>query len=188
MKKQRGQTVTDKIIDTAEKLFYNQGYNLTGINQVIAEADIAKASLYKHFESKADLLLAYIQRFHQEWLERIEARINKEPDPKQKLLTIFDHMSERQLSREYQGCAFVKANNEAGQNDERVLAEIQNAKRDFKALIEKLVINSGHKKMLTDQELTEMIFLMTEGGIVAASIFKQGEDLQSAKKIIEKLI
>ncbi|MBT2622562.1 TetR/AcrR family transcriptional regulator [Chryseobacterium sp. ISL-6] len=188
MKKQRGQTVTDKIIDTAERLFYKQGYNITGINQVIAEADIAKASLYKHFDSKADLLLAYMQRFHKDWLNRLEIRINKESDPKQKLLAIFDHMTERQLYREYRGCAFVKANNEAGDSNERVLAEIQNAKKHFKEIIEKLVINSDHKKLLTDQELTEMIFLMTEGGIVAASIFKQAEDLQSAKKIIQKLI
>jgi AcrR family transcriptional regulator len=188
MKKQRGQPVTDKILDTAEKLFYNQGYNITGINQVIAEADIAKASLYKHFDSKADLMLAYMQRFHQQWLDRLESSIMKEPDPKQKLLVVFDHMIERQLYRQYGGCAFVKANNEAGQSDERILTEIQNAKHNFKELIKTLVLNSGHKKMLTDQELSEMIFLMTEGGIVAASIFKQTEDLHSAKKIIQKLI
>src|ERR1700748_2614267 len=106
MIKQRGQIVTDKILDTAERLFYTQGYNSTGINQVIEEADIAKASLYKHFQSKTDLMVAYLERFHRQWFERLETDIAKTADPKQKLLAIFDHHTERQRIREYGGCPF----------------------------------------------------------------------------------
>lgn len=188
MKKLRGQTVTDKILDTAERLFYRQGYNVTGINQVIEEADIAKASLYKHFQSKADLMVAYVARFHQQWFERLEASIAKVADPKEKLLAIFDHQSERQLFREYGGCPFVKANNEAGQNEPLVLAEIQKAKQRFKDLITELVAHSAHRKILTDEELAETIYLLAEGGTVAASIFKQSSDLQAAKSIIKTLL
>jgi len=188
MIKQRGQVVTDKILDTAERLFFKQGYNITGINQVIEEADIAKASLYKHFDSKVDLLIAYLQRFHQNWFNKLEADVSQVSDPKQKLLTLFDYHRERQVKGGYGGCRFVKANDEAGMSDERVLAEIQNAKRHLKEFIAQLVANSGHKKLLTNEELTELIFIMVEGGIVAASIFKQADDLQSAKAIIQKLI
>lgn len=63
--KQRGQVVIDKILDTTDRLFYEQGYSNTFINQIIEEADIAKASLYKHFETKTDLLISYVQRTHQ---------------------------------------------------------------------------------------------------------------------------
>lgn len=188
MPKQRGQAVIDKIVDTAERLFYTQGYNCTGINQVIEEANIAKASLYKHFESKTDLMVAYLQRFHQQWFGRLEAAIDKVADPKGKLLALFDHHGERQQLREYGGCPFIKANDEAGMSDPRILAEIQQAKERLKIFIRQLVANSGHKKILTDQELSETIYLMTEGGVVAASIFKQGMDLQAAKKVIRKLI
>ncbi|MEM6772989.1 MAG: helix-turn-helix domain-containing protein, partial [Bacteroidota bacterium] len=48
------------IIKTASRLFYDKGYNLTGINEIIAEAGIAKATLYSHFKSKEDLCLAYL--------------------------------------------------------------------------------------------------------------------------------
>lgn len=188
MIKQRGQTVVDKILDTAERLFYIQGYNNTGINQVIEEADIAKGSLYKHFESKTDLMVAYLQRFHQQWFERFEASINKVADPKGKLLAIFDHHIERQQFREYGGCPFIRANNDAGMCDPRILAEIQQVKERLKNFIKQLVANSGHKKILTDKELAETIFLMAEGGIVAGSVFKEGTDLKAAKKIIQKLI
>lgn len=188
MKKSRGQAVVDKIVDTAEKLFYEQGYCNTGINQVIEEADIAKASLYKHFESKTDLLVAYLQRFHQQWFERLQAAVNKVPDPKGRLLAIFDYHCERQKIREFGGCPFIKANEEAGMSDPRVLAEIQKAKLHFKDYIRELVANSGHQQLLTDKELVEMIYLMAEGGVVAASIFKQANDLRAARKIIQKLI
>jgi AcrR family transcriptional regulator len=188
MIKQRGQPVIDKILDTAGRLFYKQGYNNTGINQVIEEADIAKGSLYKHFESKTDLMVAYLQRFHQQWFERLEIAISKVADPKAKLLAVFDHHGDRQQLREYGGCPFIRANNDAGMSDARILAEIQQAKEHFKKFIQQLVANSEHKKILTDKELAETIFLITEGGVTAGSVFKQGMDLKAAKKIIKKLI
>jgi AcrR family transcriptional regulator len=188
MTKQRGQVVTDKILDTADRLFYGQGYNATGINQVIEEADIAKASLYKHFESKTDLLIAYIKRTHERWHERLQAHVSKASTPKEKLLAIFDYQEERQKYRQFGGCPFVKANDEAGMSDPRVLKEIQDTKTHLKEVIRKLVIRSDHKKILTNSELTDLIFTLIEGGVVAGSIFKNSEQLQSAKKIIRKFI
>ncbi|MFT3933113.1 MAG: TetR/AcrR family transcriptional regulator [Chitinophagaceae bacterium] len=186
--KPRGQFVTDKILDTAERLFYTQGYNSTGINQVIEEAAIAKASLYKHFESKTDLMVAYLERFHQRWFERLEQHVSKVSDPKKKLLAVLDYHQERQQIREYGGCPFIKANDEAGTSDTRILAEIQKAKERVKQFIGKLVAVSGHKNILTDKELAATIFLMTEGGVVSASVFKNDNDLQTAKKVLQKLI
>ncbi|WP_448698260.1 TetR/AcrR family transcriptional regulator [Mucilaginibacter sp. AW1-3] len=186
--KQRGQAVIEQILDTAERLFYTQGYNSTGINQIIEEADIAKASLYKHFQSKTDLMVAYLERFHRQWFERLQTDIAKTTDPKQKLLAIFDHHGERQRIREFGGCPFVRANDDAGMSDPRILAEIQTAKDRLKKFIAQLVAASGHKQVLADDDLSETIYLLIEGGVVAASIFKQGIDLQTAKSIIQKLI
>ncbi len=186
--KQRGQVVIDKILDTAERLFYTQGYSNTGINQVIEEADIAKASLYKHFETKTDLLVAYIQRTHERWHSRLQAAIDKVTDPKDKLLAIFDYHIERQEIRQFGGCPFIKANDEAGTSDPRVLAEIQATKVHSKSIIKKLVAASGHQKNLTDQELSELIFFTLEGALTSVSVFKQTAELKAAKKIIKKLI
>jgi AcrR family transcriptional regulator len=188
MTQPRGQLIVDKILQTADKLFYRQGYNQTGINQIIEEAGIAKASLYQHFESKTDLLVAYVQLNHQGWLSRLEAYLDKIPDPKAKLLAIFDYHNGRQEFREHGGCPFVKANDEAGMSDPRVLEEIQRVKQHSKLIINQLVINSGHKQAMTDAELTELIYLLLEGGSVAASIFKNTAGFQSAKQIIEKFI
>jgi AcrR family transcriptional regulator len=186
--KQRGQVVIDKILDTADKLFYKQGYSNTGINQIIEEADIAKASLYKHFETKTDLLIAYVQRTHELWFTRLEASVNKVTDPKEKILAIFDHHTQRQEIRQFGGCPFIKVNDEAGTDDPRFLKEIQATKIHSKEFIKMLVENSDHKKVLSDEELAETIYVMLEGSIVTASVFKRADEIQSAKKIIEKLI
>ncbi|MBS1604733.1 MAG: helix-turn-helix transcriptional regulator, partial [Bacteroidetes bacterium] len=67
MTQPRGQQVIDKIMDAANKLFYRDGYNITGINQLIDEAGVAKGSLYQHFDSKADLMVGYIELNHNAW-------------------------------------------------------------------------------------------------------------------------
>jgi AcrR family transcriptional regulator len=188
MTQPRGQKVVDKILDTANKLFYQQGYNATGINQIIEEAGVAKGSLYQHFQSKNDLLLAYVELNHQGWFNRIKAYVDKATDPKEKLLAVYDYHMERQEVREHGGCPFIKANDEAGTSDPRVLTEIQRAKQHAKDFIKDLVVNSGHKQTLTDDDLTELIFLTIEGGTTGASVFKNIADLQAAKQIIKKLI
>ncbi len=63
------QAVRDRIMEAASRLFYRQGYTLTGINQIIAEAGIAIGSLYNHFPSKTALLIAYLQEEDRLWFE-----------------------------------------------------------------------------------------------------------------------
>ncbi len=62
-------TAKDEILDAAASMFYDQGINSTGINSIIARANVAKMSLYNHFPTKADLVSAYIAARHQEWLD-----------------------------------------------------------------------------------------------------------------------
>ncbi len=186
--KQRGQVVVDKILDTAERLFYAQGYSNTGINQIIEEADIAKASLYKHFQTKTDLLVAYVERLHGLWLQRLEAAVGEVSDPKGKLLALFDHHTKRQEDRLFGGCPFIKANDEAHTDDPRFASEIQRVKARSKNFIRTLVEQSGHRQFLSDDELVDTIYFMLEGSIVSASVFKTSAEIQGAKRLIEKLI
>jgi AcrR family transcriptional regulator len=169
-------------------LFYRQGYHPTGINQVIDEADIAKASLYKHFDSKTDLLLHYIRDFDERWFAGFADHMEGMTDPKLRLLALFDYRIERQVRVNYGGCALIKVNDEAGASEPEVVALVDQHKKQLKALIAGLVAASGHRALLSNPELTETIYLMAEGGIVAASIFKNADDLRAAKQIIEKLL
>jgi len=124
MTQPRGHQVVDNILDAADRLFYRQGYNATGINQIIEESGVAKGSLYQHFESKTDLLVAYVERNHERWYNRLTARIDEASHPRERLLATFDYHIARQQHREHGGCPFIKANNDAGMTEPRVLEKI----------------------------------------------------------------
>ena len=62
----------ERIIEAASRLFYFKGYNQTGINQIIAEANVAKASMYQHFRSKEDIAVAYLIRRHAMWMGNLK--------------------------------------------------------------------------------------------------------------------
>jgi AcrR family transcriptional regulator len=188
MIKKRGQAVTDKILDTADRLFYTQGYHNTGINQIIEESDIAKASLYKHFDSKVDLMVAYLERFHRNWYDRLVTAVADVADPKQKVLAVLEYHRKGQQLLEHGGCPFIRANGEAGNEDPRIASEIQHAKDRLRKFIAVLVAQSGHKQILTDKELAETVFLMVEGAIAIGAVYENGTDLKAAKKIIGKLL
>ena len=78
----RESSVKEKLIDVAGRLFHKQGYNLTGINQVIEEADIARGSMYNHFQSKTDLLIAYLDHFRKTGIVRWKSFCAPFPIPK----------------------------------------------------------------------------------------------------------
>ncbi len=188
--KPRGQAVKEKIIDTASRLFYNQGYNLTGINQVIDEADIAKRSLYNHFESKTDILLSYLDRLQENWYRDAATFLKPFKDPKEKLLALFDYRIQNQLELNSGGCAFVKINAEAGCTDERILKRAQKNKDMLKSYINGILTEFEDISAtgMSLQELTQMVYLMMEGGVTSTSIYKDVNELRSAKKLLNKLL
>ena len=65
------QTPKERILKTVDRLFYEQGYLATGINQIIAEAKVAKASFYQHFPSKEALVLEYIEAHNTKFFQQL---------------------------------------------------------------------------------------------------------------------
>lgn len=77
-----------RIIETASILFHQQGYNSTGINQVISEAKVAKASFYQHFKSKDDLCIEFLNVRHNYWFTELSNFISKSKNTKEKILLV----------------------------------------------------------------------------------------------------
>ncbi|CAM4094418.1 transcriptional regulator, TetR family [Pedobacter westerhofensis] len=180
----------NRILDVASRLFYEQGYNSTGINQIIEEAEIARASLYNHFPSKRDLLTSYIQRAEDIWFEELEAFVGHIKNPKKKLLALFDHRISRQLKFNFGGCRFIKVGAELPNDDLAAFELIDHQKSRLKEYIHQLLLEINPKNELLQnlEMLNETIFLLIEGATVTAGITKNPEALQSAKKIAETLL
>jgi len=61
----------DQLIEKAQELFYREGYHATGIDRILAESGVAKMTLYKHFKSKEELILAVLETRHRTMIERL---------------------------------------------------------------------------------------------------------------------
>jgi len=98
-----------RILDSAYELFSRRGIRAVGIDEILARAKVAKATLYRHFASKDDLVLAFLdQREHlwtREWVEK-EAR-SRGKTPEEQLLAIFDAFDEWFHRDDFEGCSFI---------------------------------------------------------------------------------
>src|SRR5262245_40896029 len=129
-----------RILDVASRLFYEQGYNSTGINQIIDEADIARNSLYNHFPSKKDLLSAYIEAAENAWFGRLDQFLSKYKTPRTKLLGIFDFREDEQYHTGFRGCHFAKVMAEVPKNDLEIFAQVSKEKDRMKLYIKALLV------------------------------------------------
>ncbi len=186
MKKASG--VRERIVDNSCRLFYEQGYLATGINQIIEEADIAKSSLYQHFKSKEDLLIEYLLVSNKEWFEGLYKLVGDEQDPKKNMLTLFDYRKQSAIKKQYKGCAFVRLAYELPNLEERAAELIRQYKSAVKSFISKQLslipqINADRQK-----ELTEMIYTLYEGCGIESSLLKSTAPIERTRKIVSNLI
>lgn len=108
----RSGSARDRLLDAAARLFYADGVAATGIDVITAEAGVAKMSLYNNFSSKEELVSAYLEDRHAEWLELYRARAESAATPRDGVLAVFDayldHASAEYV-RGFRGCALLNA-------------------------------------------------------------------------------
>lgn len=182
MKKEK---VQERIIRVASDLFYRQGFNSTGINQIIAEADIAIGSLYNHFSSKNDLLQAYLAKEEFAWFTGFEEHSAKVAGPREKIFSLIDYRKKLQLSSKFAGCHFIKIVSEVGDSSPAVSDFVRQHKQKQKEMIRKLAGDYAENKNMDADLLTENIFLLIEGAVVTATINKNTDSFEQIQKMIE---
>jgi len=101
----------ERILETADKLFYLQGIRAIGVDTIAAEIGISKRTLYNHFPSKDALIEAYLQR------RFVQPRPSDKP-PAEQILATFDSLERRFSAKDFRGCPFVNAVAELGPDDE----------------------------------------------------------------------
>ena len=103
------QSARERAIGAAYELFSRKGVRAVGVDAVIEEAGIAKATLYRNFSSKENLALAFLDRREQRWTEGwLQAEVERrDGTPQDRLLSIFDIFGEWFARPDFEGCAFV---------------------------------------------------------------------------------
>ena len=106
-------SMKDRILETADRLFYLQGLRAVGVDTIAAEIGISKRTLYNHFPSKDALIAAYLAR------RFVTPRPSDKP-PAEQILGTFDSLERRFASKDFRGCPFVNAVAELGSEDQSV--------------------------------------------------------------------
>ena len=179
----------DHIIKIASDLFYSNGFNATGINEIIAKADIAKATLYSHFKSKDELCVAYLKNMHNSFMNGLDAFIKSKNEAKQQLLGIFDFLRELYIKPDFNGCWAIKCIAEIGSNNNAIRQEIQNQKLNLLAYLKKLIENNLPNNSIAETEkLANAIYLLYESAISESHLQQNDWPIYSAKSLAKQLM
>ncbi|MFT4801621.1 MAG: AcrR family transcriptional regulator [Flavobacteriaceae bacterium] len=177
------QGVKERIIETASDLFYNNGYNQTGINQIIAEAGVAKASMYQNFRSKEDIAVAYLKQRHINWMGSLQDFVSSKKTNKEKVIASFDYLDSWLSSVKYRGCGFQNIICDLPENQQKIKDQVVLHKTDVKKLIDGLLYDQGNRK-----DLGEEILVLLEGAIILSQIQKNTWPIKAAKRSAIKLL
>ncbi len=102
----------DRLLAAAAECFYDRGVNGTGIDAIIAAAGVAKMSLYNNFASKDELVLAYLDARHEEWLDLYRRRAESATGPRDRIAAVFDSYidhAEMAYTHGFRGCGLLNA-------------------------------------------------------------------------------
>ncbi len=104
----------ERILDAAFRLFYARGIRAVGVDLIIGESGVAKATFYKHFPAKDDLVVAYLDRVDEIWSGQLHAAAEAAgPAPADQMVGLFDALGTACRREGYRGCAFINAAAEA---------------------------------------------------------------------------
>lgn len=107
-KQSQGQTARERILRTAHDLFYREGIRATGIDRIIEQAQVTKVTFYRHFPSKNDLVAAYLDHRHQQWMRWFTTALASAPQSSGfPLGPVVLALKEWFDAPDYRGCAFI---------------------------------------------------------------------------------
>jgi AcrR family transcriptional regulator len=167
----------ERILKAAYDLFSRRGIHAVGIDEVIDRASVAKATLYRHFATKNDLVLAVLQRREEIWTHGlIEAQSEQRgTTPEEQLLAIFDVMHDWfQLRDGYEGCSFINVLLELGADHPAGQASIAHIDH-VRDIVRRRALAAG----LTDvEDFASSWHILMKGAIVLAAV----GDLDAAQR------
>jgi len=176
----------EHLIDVAADLFNRCGYHGVGVDRVIAEAGIAKTTLYRHFKSKEELIVAVLRRTDEQFRTDMRASVDKAAsEPNRKLLATFDFLERWFRQKTFFGCPFMSAAGEYSERSSPVFREVESHKRLLLAYFEEL---ARAARLKNPKNVADQIGLLHEGATAVAHISGARDAAREAKSIAAILV
>ena len=176
----------DHLVDVARGLFYRHGFHATGVDTILKEASVARMTLYKHFKSKEELILASLELQDEQFLEWLVAAVERlAKRPSDRLLAVFDAFGELFRSDSFCGCAFIKASGEYPSLQDPVHQIAVRHKEMIQSYLRGLAAEAGAKNTDT---LSKQLVLLVDGAIATAQVTGQAGTADDARAAAEVLV
>jgi AcrR family transcriptional regulator len=174
----------ERLLAAADELFYEEGFNLVGIDRVIERAGVAKASLYDCFGSKEELIRSYLQRRHEARQLRMQERLARYTSPKEKILAVFDAMAETAAQPNFRGCAFARASAEVRPGS-TVRAVCDESRAWNLALFADLAEQAGAAE---PDRVAQQLRVLYDGAMVSANVDTTSNAVAEARAMAEMML
>jgi AcrR family transcriptional regulator len=174
----------ERLLTAADELFYAEGVHTVGIDRVIERADVSKASLYKIFGSKDELIRSYLTARHAARRERLTAELTRYDTPRDRLLGVFDVLGEVFLEPGFHGCPFINASAEARPESAAVQAS-DTARAWRRSFLLELSADAG---AADPRSLADQLMLLYDGANVGAGMDRDPGAAATARAAADVLL
>ena len=175
-----------RLLETARELFYREGIRAIGVDTIVERSGVGKATLYRHFPTKDDLIAAYIEqedRAHLQWFDEIIAA--SDYSPKDQLLTWFEACDQRIQEPGFRGCPFLNAMAEIAETEHPAY---QHAVQHERVLRDRLAHLSRQAGARDPEQLADQLLLVVNGALASAPLFGEASPAHQLKTIAAHLI
>jgi AcrR family transcriptional regulator len=183
--KTRRRPALERVIATADRLFYEGGLHATGVDLIAAEANVSKATLYTYFQTKDDLVAEYLRGRSGAWRAHVEHELaGRGGDPRARILTVFELLGEWFTTDGFRGCPFI--NSEAESTPEAPGHQVNLEHRAWvRTLFAELLAEAG----LTDPDrVVPQLTLLYDGAMSSAQVESDIDWIDAAKRTVDAII
>ncbi|WP_129667728.1 TetR/AcrR family transcriptional regulator [Phytoactinopolyspora endophytica] len=171
-----------RLLDAAKKLFYAEGIQAVGLERLLADSGVGRASFYRHFASKDDLVVTMLSNYDQTyrtWLTERTTALGGTP------LAAFDALIEHAKTSDFRGCAFINAIAEVAEPDSQIRAMANQHKEAVADYLRTLLVEAGYPD---DMNLARQLLLLMDGAAVTELYERSDRAARQAKAMAQALL
>jgi AcrR family transcriptional regulator len=172
-----------RLLDAAEDLFYARGIQSVGMDAIRDASGVPLKRLYQLFPAKEQLVEAYLDRRDRAWRGRLAEYVERQPDPRRRVLAVFDWLQAWFSEPGFRGCAWINSYGELGPTSAAVAAQAWRHKEAFRDYLRGLAAAAALPESAADS-----LHLLAEGAMVTAAIFHTAEPASRARSAAEQLL
>ncbi|MCY1275855.1 putative HTH-type transcriptional regulator YxaF [compost metagenome] len=174
----------EQLIETALRLFSHEGYHATGIDRILAESGVAKMTLYKHFRSKDELIVAALETRHRQIVAAVDEAL-RGLGPRERLLALFERVSALTGGEDFCGCPFIHAAAEFHDRSHPIHRQAAAHKASLQAFFRSCLVEL---QVAEPERLALQLQFLLEGAMTMAHVQGPADQGLLAREAAERLL